>query len=104
MKDQGEHIGQTPKFHICLVIDEVAIHSLVDASELTEAGENPDILIKVVDGQFVAEESADEGYLGWIKASVSVLMYLYQCVDQSDLLHLVNILEERDDESFLFTG
>jgi hypothetical protein len=33
VKDQGGHIGQTPKFHICLVIDEVAMRALVDASE-----------------------------------------------------------------------
>lgn len=104
VKDQGGHIGQTPKFHICLVIDEVAMRALVDAPEPAEAGDNPDVLVRVVDGKFVPGESAGEDYLGWIKTSVSILMYLYQCVDQSDLLHLVYILEERDDESFLFTG
>jgi hypothetical protein len=104
VKDQGGHIGQTPKFHICLVIDEVAMHALVDTPEPTEAGDNPDVLVRVVDGKFVPGESTDEDYQGWIKTSVSILKYLYQCVDQSELLHLVYILEGRDDESYLFTG
>jgi hypothetical protein len=27
VKDQREHIGQTPKFHICLVVDDLAMRS-----------------------------------------------------------------------------
>ncbi|KFX99345.1 hypothetical protein O988_03907 [Pseudogymnoascus sp. VKM F-3808] len=105
VEEQGKDVGDSPRFQICLVFDEVAVRALSDAPDpLPSSDAPPSVLIRVVDGKFVATHCEDPSYAGWIKVSPNALMGLYGRVDQSELLLTVYVLMERDSESFLFTG
>ncbi|KFY01582.1 hypothetical protein V490_00846 [Pseudogymnoascus sp. VKM F-3557] len=105
VEGQGKDVGDSPRFQICLVFDEAAVRALSAAPDpLPSSGAPPGVLIRVVDGEFIAAHCEDPSYAGWIKVSPNLVMGLYGRVDQSDLLLTVSVLMERDSESFLFIG
>jgi hypothetical protein len=105
VEGQGKWVGDDPRFQICLVFDDAAVRALSDAPDPLPSNRSPPgVLIRVVDGKFVAEQCEDPSYAGWIKVSPNALMRLYEYVDRSELLLTVYILMERDSESYLFTG